>query len=83
LEDETIHVDWVISTIPIPQFVSIIKNTNIEEKFDDPKLVYQGVVNALFFLNRPLDNFYWTPVVNSATEFDSFVEMTELVNTEQ
>lgn len=79
LENQTIHADWVISTIPVPQFASVVKDTNLEKSFSDPKLVYQGVVNALFFLRRPLDNFYWTPVVNSNTEFDGVVEMTELV----
>ena len=83
LENETISADWVISTIPIPQFSDAIRETEFENSFTDPKLTYQGVVNAMFFLNRPLDNFYWTPVVNSDTEFDGVVEMTELVNTEQ
>jgi protoporphyrinogen oxidase len=83
LEDETINADWVISTIAIPQFVSLIDKTNLQSSFTDPNLTYQGVVNALFFLNRPLDNYYWTPVVNSNTEFDGVVEMTELVDKEQ
>lgn len=82
LENETLKADWVISTIPVPQFAETLKGTNIEENFHDPKLTYQGVVNALIFLNRPLDNFYWTPVVNSDTEFDGVVEMTELVDKE-
>ncbi len=83
LENETINTDWVISTIPIPQFAKALKGTNIEKNFTDPNLTYQGVVNALFFLNRPLDNFYWTPVVNSNTEFDGIVEMTELIEKEK
>jgi protoporphyrinogen oxidase len=84
LEDgSTIQTDWVISTIPIPSFIEIIKGKNLENDFSDPKLTYQGVVNALFILKRPLDNFYWTPVVNSNTEFDGVVEMTELINKEQ
>ena len=36
----------------------------------------------MFFLKRPLDNFYWSPVMGSGTEFDGIVEMTELVRTE-
>lgn len=83
LENETINADWVISTIPIPQFADLVKNTNLNTKFSDPNLTYQGVVNAMFFLKRPLDNFYWTPVVNSKTEFDGVVEMTELVEKSQ
>lgn len=83
LDDTTIEADWIISTIPIPKFAEALKGTNLEDKFDDPQLTYQGVVNALFFLNKPLDNFYWTPVVNSNTDFDGVVEMTELINKEQ
>lgn len=83
LENEIISADWVISTIAIPQFVSLLNGTNLQNNFIDPSLTYQGVVNALFFLNRPLDNYYWTPVVNSNTEFDGIVEMTELVDKDQ
>lgn len=83
LEDEIIKADWVISTIPIPIFNDIISDTEIKNNFKVPDLTYQGVVNALFFLKRPLDNYYWTPVVNSNTEFDGVVEMTELVEKEQ
>ncbi len=78
-----IIADWVISTIPIPSFVKAISGGNIENKFSNPNLTYQGVVNALFILNRPLDNYYWTPVVNSGTEFDGIVEMTELIDKKQ
>ncbi|MCB9247708.1 MAG: FAD-dependent oxidoreductase [Ignavibacteriales bacterium] len=83
LENETINADYIVSTIPLPQFAEIVKGTKFENSFRDPKLTYQGVVNALFFLNRPLDNYYWTPVVNSNTEFDGVVEMTELVDKAQ
>lgn len=83
LENERLNADWVISTIPITQFSSLLKNTDTNKNFSDPNLIYQGVVNALFFLKRPLDNYYWTPVVNSNTEFDGIVEMTELVDKSQ
>jgi len=80
---KTIEADWVISTVPIPTFANLLKDTNLAQHFSDPKLTYQGVVNALFFLKKPLDNFYWAPVVNSNTEFDGVVEMTELIDKEQ
>ena len=84
LEDNSsIEADWVVSTVPIPTFANFLKDTNLSQSFTDPKLVYQGVVNALFFLKKPLDNFYWAPVVNSNTEFDGVVEMTELIDKEQ
>jgi protoporphyrinogen oxidase len=82
-DKKTIEADWVISTVPIPTFANLVKDTNLSRSFTDPKLTYQGVVNALFFLKKPLDNFYWAPVVNSNTEFDGVVEMTELIDKEQ
>lgn len=83
LHDEVVYADWVISTIPLPQFAEILSESNLKNSFVDPQLTYQGVVNALFFLKKPLDNYYWTPVVNSNTDFDGVVEMTELVDIEQ
>ena len=81
--NSNIQSKWVISTIPITTFVKAIKGTNLENSFSDPQLTYQGVVNALFILKKPLDNYYWIPVVNSKTEFDGIVEMTELIKKEQ
>ncbi len=81
--NSSIEADWVVSTVPIPTFANFLKDTNLSQSFTDPKLIYQGVVNALFFLKKPLDNFYWAPVVNSNTEFDGVVEMTELIDKEQ
>jgi len=84
LENGTsIHCDWVISTLPIPVLRKAIQGTRLENVFRYPDVPYQGVVNALFFLSRPLDNFYWSPVVNSGTEFDGVVEMSELVDRSQ
>ncbi len=74
--------DWIISTVPIPILKEILP-ADLKKDFNLPDLTYQGVVNALFFLKKPLDNFYWQPVVNSNTEFDGVVEMSELVNINQ
>ncbi|MEE9432438.1 MAG: NAD(P)/FAD-dependent oxidoreductase [Melioribacteraceae bacterium] len=81
--NKSIEADWVVSTIPIPSFANLVKDTNLQNSFTNPKLTYQGVVNALFFLKKPLDNFYWAPVVSSNTDFDGVVEMTELIDKEQ
>lgn len=80
---ETIDCDWVISTLPFPLLKETIKGTQLDSVFRDPDLPYIGVVNVLLFLSRPLDNFYWSPVVNSGTEFDGIVETSELVEKEQ
>ncbi len=80
---EELISDWVIATVPVPVIKKLIESTELESESNLPELTYQGVVNALFFLKKPLDNFYWQPVVNSNTEFDGVVEMSELVNIEQ
>ncbi len=80
--NNAVSADWCISTLPLPTLRRATENTNLKNALTIPELDYQGVVNAMFFLNRPLDNFYWSPVVDSSTEFDGLVEMTELVKTE-
>ncbi|NNE90707.1 MAG: NAD(P)-binding protein [Verrucomicrobiales bacterium] len=73
--------DWCISTIPLPLLQHVLDGTSLEEKVRIPDVPYQGVVNAMFFLKRPLDNYYWAPVMGCGTEFDGIVEMTELIET--
>lgn len=77
-----IEADWAISTLPLPLLKTAIEDTHLEDKVRIPDVRYQGVVNAMFFLKRPLDNYYWAPVVDSGTEFDGVVEITELIDTE-
>lgn len=76
-----LDADWCVSTLPLPLLRSAIKDTWLEDRIRIPEVRYQGVVNAMFFLRRPLDNFYWAPVVDSGTEFDGIVEITELIDT--
>ena len=82
-DGQKIECDWVIATIPIPLLRETIDGTGLNSMLRFPDIPYQGVVNAIFFLSRPLENRYWTPVVNSGTEFDGVVEMTELVEKSQ
>lgn len=78
---DTSEFDTVISTIP----VTILKKiaSDVQGIGDLPTLTYQGVVNLLVFLNRPLDEYYWTPVLESSTGFDGVVESSALVKNEQ
>ncbi len=78
-----VEADWVVSTVPLPLLRQMTTGTALEGAYRDPALPYQGVVNALFFLSRPLEGFYWTPVLDCGTEFDGVVEMSALVDTEQ
>lgn len=47
-----------------------------------PVLEYQGVVNLLLFLDRPLQGYYWTPILRSGTPFDGAVESSALIDRE-
>lgn len=81
-DGETIESDWCVSTMPLPVLKRAVAGSSFEDQITIPDLKYQGVVNGMFFLKRPLDNYYWAPVMDSGTEFDGIVEMTELVRTE-
>lgn len=80
---EVIEADWVISTVPLPLLAQLTDVGSLSGSFRNPGLHYQGVVNVLFFLSRPLDGYYWTPVLESGTEFDGVVEMSALVEPTQ
>ncbi len=80
---EAIQADWVISTAPLPLLAQMTRGSTLENSYSDPQLPCQGVINALFFLSRPLDGFYWAPVVKSGTGFDGVVEMSALVDPSQ
>ncbi|MEV0675605.1 FAD-dependent oxidoreductase [Actinosynnema sp. NPDC050436] len=69
--------DRVVSTLPLPALRSLADD-DLARALPDVRLPYQGVVNALFFLKRPLSGHYWAPIVRSGTEFDGVVEMSAL-----
>jgi protoporphyrinogen oxidase len=77
---EKLYADWVISTVPMPIFKLLTKGSSLEGKYKNSGSAVQGVVNAIFFLSRPLDGYYWIPVVDTNTTFDGIVEMSALIN---
>ncbi|BBY17248.1 FAD-dependent oxidoreductase [Mycolicibacterium litorale] len=72
----------VISTVPIP-LLHKLADERLRSALPRVQLDYQGVVNAVFLLDRPLDGHYWAPVINCDTEFDGVVEMSALTGTER
>ncbi|SDD76065.1 NAD(P)/FAD-dependent oxidoreductase [Actinokineospora iranica] len=74
---ETIETDRVVSTVPLP-LLRTLADDDLSARLPTTQLTYQGVVNALFFLRRPLSGQYWAPVLHSNTEFDGVVEMSAL-----
>jgi protoporphyrinogen oxidase len=74
---EELAADWAISTLPLPVLRSVA-DERLAPALPTVSLAYQGVVNVLFFLRKRLDGHYWAPVLDSGTEFDGVVEMSEL-----
>ncbi|WP_447007512.1 FAD-dependent oxidoreductase [Saccharothrix isguenensis] len=74
---EVVSADRVVSTLPLP-LLRELADDDLADRLPEVRLPYQGVVNALFFLRRPLSGHYWTPVVRSGTEFDGLIQMTPL-----
>ncbi|MFD1149946.1 FAD-dependent oxidoreductase [Saccharothrix hoggarensis] len=78
---EVVSADRAVSTLPLPQLRQLADD-DLAARLPDVRLPYQGVVNALFFLRRPLSGHYWTPVVRSGTDFDGLIQMTPLAGVE-
>lgn len=79
---ETIAADWAVSTVPLPALRAVADDA-LAPRLPETRLTYQGVVNALFFLRRPLDGHYWAPVLHSDTDFDGVIEMSALTGTDR
>lgn len=79
---EEIAAQSVVSTVPIPLLRSLSAEP-LRAELPEIRLDYQGVVNAVFLLDRPLDGHYWAPVINCGTDFDGVVEMSALTGTER
>ncbi|SEQ80574.1 Protoporphyrinogen oxidase [Lentzea xinjiangensis] len=78
---DTIEADHAVSTVPLPALRGIA-DEDLARRLPDVRLRYQGVVNTLFFLRKPLSGHYWAPVLRSGTDFDGIVEMSALTGTE-
>ncbi|MFD9700829.1 NAD(P)/FAD-dependent oxidoreductase [Lentzea sp. NPDC059081] len=81
-EGETIEARRAVSTVPLPALRGIADD-ELARRLPDVRLPYQGVVNALFFLRKPLSGHYWAPVLRSGTDFDGVIEMTPLTGSQR
>jgi protoporphyrinogen oxidase len=81
-DSEPIVARGVVSTVPLPVLRSVADD-ELKSRLPELRLDYQGVVNAAFLLNKPLDGHYWAPVINCGTEFDGVVEMSTLTGIER
>lgn len=67
-----------ISTLPLPQLAAVAA-PQLHAVIPQPDLRYQGVVNVVLLLRRPLDRFYWTIVVDPRFPFQGIVETTHVL----
>ncbi|WP_394621438.1 NAD(P)/FAD-dependent oxidoreductase [Lentzea sp. JNUCC 0626] len=81
-DGETIEADHAVSTVPLPA-LRAIADGDLAPLLPEVRLPYQGVVNTLFFLRKPLSGHYWAPVIRSGTDFDGVIEMTPLTGSER
>ncbi|HUQ58466.1 NAD(P)/FAD-dependent oxidoreductase [Lentzea sp.] len=79
---EVLEAGRAVSTVPLPTLRSIADD-ELASRLPDVRLPYQGVVNTLFFLRKPLSGHYWAPVLRSGTDFDGVIEMTPLAGSER
>ncbi len=75
--------DCVVSTSPLPRFQRMTRGLGLDPKIAELPLDYQGVVSAVFLMERPLTRYYWMPFVDSGTTAQGVIEMSNLVPLER
>lgn len=70
--------DAVVATLPLPRLAAVARG-GLAAALPLPELAYQGVVNAVVLARRPLERFYWTPVVDARFAFQGVVETTHVI----
>jgi protoporphyrinogen oxidase len=75
--------DLVVATSPLIQFQRMTRTLALDARFTALELDYQGVISAVFLLERPLTPYYWMPFVDSDTVAQGVIEMTNLVPLER
>ena len=73
--------DAVVSTVPMGLLARLARG-GLAAQLPLSQLQYQGCVNVLLLLRRPLSPFYWTAVVDPTFPFQGIVETTHVIPTE-
>jgi protoporphyrinogen oxidase len=72
------HYAAAVSTLPLPLLAGIARGP-LAAAVPLPQLAYQGVVNAVVIARKPLEEFYWTIVVDPRFAFQGVVETTHVI----
>jgi protoporphyrinogen oxidase len=75
--------DCVVSTLPLTHFQTMTRTVGIPPAVADLELDYQGVVCAVFLMEKPLSRYYWMPFVDSGATAQGVIEMSNLVPLER
>lgn len=73
--------DRVVVTSPFVEFQRLAAGLPVHPSLAQLKLDYQGVVNCVFFLKKPLTKYYWLPIVDCGVVSQGLVELSNLVPT--
>ncbi len=82
-DDESIDCDAVIATVSIPLLGKLAGDSDLAARIPRQDVPYMGVVVVPFFLSRPLEGFYWSPVLESAAGFNGVIETSALIDRAQ
>ena len=75
--------DRVVVTSPLPQFQRMTRPLGLDPRIANLALDYQGVVSAVFLLEKPLTRYYWMPFVDCGATAQGAIEMSNLVPLER
>jgi protoporphyrinogen oxidase len=79
------HVfDRVLVTTPVELLRRMAGKGRVRESLTgvDSSIDYQGVINVVLFLRRPLSNHYWIAAMNDGLPFQGIVETSALLDPE-
>lgn len=71
--------DRVVVAAPYVEFQKLTAGIPAARAATNLQLDYQGVINSVFFLKRPLTRHYWLPIVKSGAVAQGLVELSNLV----
>ena len=74
--------DQVVVTTPLHFLKQMLEGSDFSELLNkiDLDIKYQGVVNVLLMLDKPLSPYYWAAVVDSDVPFQGIVETSTLMS---
>jgi protoporphyrinogen oxidase len=75
--------DSAVAALPLVEFQRIARDVAEMGALADLRLDYQGVVNGVFLLRRPLTPYYWLPIMESGATSQGIVETSNLVPPER